>query len=84
MWCVTVGTHHGIREGYAVFGVNNRRHFFQVNLVHDAVAGRDHVHVFKRGFSPVNKVEAVIITTVFNGAVLFERVIFKACVFNRQ
>ena len=84
MWCVTVGANQGVREGNTIFGVHHRRHFLQVNLVHNAVAGWDYIHIFKRGFGPVDKVEAVVITTVFNGAVLFKGVFFKACVFNCQ
>ncbi len=42
---VAVGA-DAVSEGY-VTHLNHRRHFLQVDLVHDAVVRRDHVDVFK-------------------------------------
>ena len=52
--------------------------------MHDAVAGRDHVHVFERGLGPVDEVETVIVSTVFNLTVLLERVLLKTGVLHGQ
>ena len=82
MWCVGIGTNTGIRESYAVTVLNNRRHFFQVDLVHDAVTGRNHINVFKRRFGPLNKVETVFVTTVFNCTVFFKSFWVKTRRFN--
>src|SRR5690606_34408484 len=74
---MAVGTHTGIREGDRVTVLiravlNHRRHLLQVDLVHDAVTGRNHVHVLERGAGPVDEMETVFVTTVFNGTVLLE------------
>jgi hypothetical protein len=69
---VAVGTHAGIREGYAVARLDHRRHFLQVDLVHDAVAWRDHVDVLERLLGPVDEVKTVFVATVFDGTVLLE------------
>ena len=69
---VAVSAHAGVREGHAVARLNHRGHFFQIDLVHDAVAGRDHVHILERGARPVDEVEAVFVAAVFNGAVFLE------------
>jgi hypothetical protein len=53
--------------------LDHRRHLLQVDLVHDAVARRDHVHVLERLLGPVDEVEAVFVAAVFDGAVLRER-----------
>ena len=79
-----VSSNTSIREGNAITRLNNRRHFFKVNLVHDAVTGWNHIYVFKGGFSPLNKVETVFVTTVFNGTVLFKSIRIKTCRFNGQ
>ena len=60
----------GVRECNTITVLNNRRHFFKVNLMHDAVTRRDHINIFKRRFSPVYKMKTVIVAAVFNGAVL--------------
>ena len=60
---VTVGAHAGIGEGHAVTHLNDRRHFLQIDLVHDAVAGRDHIDVLERELGPVDEVEAVLVAT---------------------
>src|SRR5690606_8598704 len=70
---VRVGTHAGIREGDAVTGLDHRAHLLQVDLVHDAVTGGDHVDVLERGLGPLDKVEAILVATVLDGAVLLER-----------
>ena len=72
VWGVGVGAHAGIRERHAFTRLNHWRHFLQVDLVHDAVARRNYVHVFERGFGPLDEVETVFVAAVFNGAVFFK------------
>ena len=81
---VAVGTDQRVGISDAVLSMNHRRHAFQINLMHDAVTRRDHVHVFKRLFGPVNKVEAVFVTTIFNRTVFFKCLRIKATAFNSQ
>ena len=79
-----VSTHTSIRECYAVFNLDNRRHFFQVDLVHNAVARRNHVHIFKCGFCPVDEVETVFVASVFDFAVFAEGIRIVTAAFNGQ
>ena len=59
------------------FGLNNRRHFLQVNLVHDPVTRRNHTHVLKRGFTPFYKVKTVFVSAIFNRSVFIKRFAIK-------
>ena len=77
MWGVGVSSHAGIREGNTISifiraHLDHRGHFFQIDLVHDAVTGRDHVNILERSLGPLDKVKAVFVTTVFNLTVLAE------------
>jgi len=72
----------GIRD--AIDGMNHGRHPLQIDLVHDAVAGRNHVDVLERLLRPVDEVEAVFIAPVFDRAVLRERVGVEAAAFDGQ
>jgi hypothetical protein len=81
---VAVGADAGVGEGHAVAHLDHRRHFLQVDLVHDAVARRDHVDVLERLLGPVDEVEAVFVATVFDGAVLLERLRVEATALHRQ
>ena len=84
VWGVRVGTHAGIREGHAAARLDHRAHLLQVNLVHDAVTGRNHVDVLERGLGPLDEVETVLVTTVFDGAVLGEGIRVEARSFHGQ
>ena len=64
--------------------MDHRRHPLQIDLVHDAVARRNDVHVLERLLRPVDEVEAVFVAPVFHGAVLRERVLVEAAVFHRE
>ena len=81
---VAVGADKGVGKRHAIPGVHHWRHSFQVNLVHDAVARRNHIDVFKCGLGPVYKMKTVIVATIFNGPVFLESVRFKARMFYRQ
>ena len=81
---VAVGAHECVREGDAILRVNDGRHPLQVDLVHDAVARRDHVDVGKRPLGPLDEVEAVLVAPILDRAVLRERVLVEATVFDRQ
>ncbi len=50
----------------------------------DAVARRDHVDVLERLLGPVDEIETVFVTTVFDGAVLAERIRIETAALNRQ
>ena len=86
---MAVGTHTGIREGDRVTVLiravlNHWRHLFQIDLVHDAVTSRNHVHILERGAGPVNEVKTVFVATVFDGAVLLEGIRVETRGFNGQ
>src|SRR5690606_17817018 len=44
----------GIGERHAVAHLHYRRHFFQVDLVHDAVTRRDHIDIVEGRLAPVD------------------------------
>src|SRR5450830_1390547 len=52
--------------------------------MHDAVAWRDNIDILKCQLCPVNKVEAIFITTIFNGAVFFQGIWIEAAAFNSE
>ncbi len=81
---VAVGADQRVGESDAVLRVDDRRHPLQVDLVHDAVAGRNHFDVLERPACPVDEVEAVLVAPVFHRAVLRERVLLEAAVFHRE
>ena len=75
---VAVGTYEGIRKSHPFSGLNHRGHFFQVHLVENAIARRNHVDIFKGGFGPVNEMKTIFVTAFFNGTVFCKGVFFKA------
>ena len=81
---MAVCTDTGIRVGNAIAHLDHRRHFLQVDLVHDAIARRNHVHVIKGGLGPVDEVETVFVAALFHRPVFLEGIIFKARVFHSQ
>ena len=81
---VAVGADAGIRVGEAAIGVDDRGHLLQVDLVHDAVAWRDHLDVLERLLGPVDEVEAILVAPILDGAVLLECLGVKAATFNGQ
>ncbi len=81
---VAVSAHAGIRVGDAMVAVHHRRHLLQVDLVHDAVTRLDHVDILERFLGPVDEVEAVLVTSVFDGAVLVERLRVIAAALDSQ
>ena len=52
--------------------------------MHDAVAGRDHVDVLEGGLGPLNEVEAVLVASLLDGSVLFERIGIETGKFHRK
>ena len=81
---VRVGANAGVWERNAATCLDHRTHFLQVDLVHDAVAGRDHVDVLERRLGPLDKVKAVLVAALLDGAVLLERIRIKAGEFHGQ
>ena len=67
---VTVGTHTGIGKGDTVTNLNDRRHFLQIDLVHDAVPGGYHIHITECRFAPLNKMETICIAPRLNDLVV--------------
>src|SRR3546814_4680075 len=57
---VAVGADQGVGKGHAIAGMNDGRHAFQIDLVHDAVAWWDHIDILERFLGPVDEVKAVI------------------------
>ena len=81
---VAVSTHTGVRESHAIAHLYHRRHFLQVDLVHDAIARRDHIHVIEGSFGPVDEMEPVLVATLFHRAVLLECALFKTGMLHSQ
>ena len=81
---VAVGADQRIREGDAVLRVDDRRHPLQVDLVHDPVAGGITSTLLERELGPVDEVEAVLVATILDRAVLRERVRIEAAALDRQ
>ena len=81
---VTVCADQGIRKRDTLLGMHNRRHALQIDLVHDAVAGRNHVNVFKGLFCPVNKMEAIFVSSIFDSTVFFKRVRIETATLDGQ
>jgi hypothetical protein len=81
---VAVGAHQRIGKRHAVLRLDHRRHPLQVDLVHDAVARRNHLDVLERLLGPVDEVEAVLVAPVFDRAVLLERVGIEAAALHGQ
>ena len=81
---VAIGTHTGIRKGNAITHLHHRRHFLQVDLMHDAVARRNHINVVERRLGPVDEVEAIFVAAVFYCPVLGESVRLEAGVLDGQ
>ena len=52
--------------------------------MHDTVSSGNYVHVMKCSLGPLDKVETVLVTAILDGAVLLERVFFKARMLNGQ
>ena len=71
---VAVGADQGVGEGEAVLGVDHRREFLKVDLVQDAVARHDHVHVVEGALRPGHEGEALGVAARFVGHVLGEGV----------
>ena len=81
---VRIGTDAGVGKGHTALHIDHRRHFLQIDLMHDPVARRNHVHVLERLLGPVDEVETILVATVFDGAVFIERLWIKAAAFHRQ
>ena len=81
---VAVGADAGVREGHAVAHLDDRAHLLQIDLVHDAVAGGNDVHILERPLGPFDEVEAVRVAAILDGAVLGEGVGIEARRLDRQ
>ena len=84
MRSMTVGTDTGIRIGDTITRLDHWRHLFQIDLVHDAVSGRDHIDILERRFSPLDKVKTVFVAAVFYRTILIEGFGIETGKFNRQ
>jgi hypothetical protein len=81
---VAVGADQRVGEGDAVLHLDHRRHALEVDLVHDAVAGRDDLHVLEGVARPFDEVEAVFVAAVLDGAVPGEGVLLEAGMLDRE
>ena len=81
---VTVGTHTSIGKGDTVTNLNDRRHLLQIDLVHDAVPGRYHIHITECRFAPLNKVETIFIAPRLNDLVVRHGIGVRAIMLHRQ
>ena len=50
--------------------------------MHDAVAGLDHIDIFKCFFGPVDEMESVFVTAIFDGTVFSKGIFIKTCMFD--
>ncbi len=81
---VRIGADTNVGEGDAILLGDYRGHSLEVDLVHDAVAGRDYIDIVEGLLAPVDEMEAVGIAPVLDGAVALEGVGVAAGVFHRQ
>ena len=81
---VAVSADAGVGISHTILYADHRRHAFQIDLVHDAVARRDHVDVLERQLGPVDEVETVFVAAIFNCTVLLECLWVEAATFNSQ
>ena len=85
---MAVGAHAGIGKSdfpmSIILDVHDRRHLLQVDLVHDPVAGGDHVHVGEGLLGPLDEVESILVAAILDGAVLGERVGVEAAALHGQ
>ena len=81
---VAVGTDAGIRKRDAITHLDHRRHFLQIDLMHDAVARRDHIDILEGRFGPVDEMKAVFIATILDRAVFCEGIGVEAAALHRQ
>ena len=81
---VAVRANTTIRKRHTVFHRNHWREFFQVNLVHNAVASWHNIYVFKRRFRPVDKMKTVGIAAFFHRTIFSERIFIKTAKLHRQ
>ncbi len=59
---------------FTIDSMDHRTHALQIDLVHDAVARWNHLHILERALAPVDEVKAVFVTAVFDGTVLLKGV----------
>ena len=71
---VRVGAHTGIGVGHSVAGHHHARQVFDVDLVHDAGAGRHHLEVVEGALTPAQELVALTVALVFDLDVALERV----------
>ncbi|OPZ10907.1 MAG: hypothetical protein BWZ07_02363 [Alphaproteobacteria bacterium ADurb.BinA280] len=81
---VRVGTNARIRKCHAILHRNHRRHPLQIDLMHDAVARWNHIDVPEGLLGPIDEVEAIIVTTILDGAIAGESVPLEAAMLHRQ
>ena len=81
---MAVGADQGIGEGHAVPRLDHRTHPLQIDLMHDAVAGRDHVDIVEGQLGPLDEVEAIGVAPILDGAVLGEGLGVIAAALDRQ
>ena len=81
---VAVGAHECVRESHAILRVNHRRHALQIDLVHDAVAGWDHLNIFERTLRPIDEMKTIFVATIFNRAIFCKRIGIKATAFDGE
>ena len=84
MGSVTVSTHAGIGKGNTITNLNDRRHLLQIDLVHDAVPSRYHIHITECRFAPLNKMEAICIAPRLNDLVVRHGIGVRAIMLHRQ
>jgi hypothetical protein len=82
--CVAVGAHEGIGEGHTVEALDDRRHPLEIDLMEDAIARRNDIDILEGLPGPVDKVEPILVSSVFNGPVLLEGLGIKAPTFDCQ
>ena len=69
MGSMTICADTSIRESDAISSWITGDIFSKINLVHDAIASRNNINIFKGCFGPFNKMKPVFVTSIFYGSV---------------
>ena len=64
--------------------MDHGRHSLEIDLVHDAVARRNHVYILERELRPVDEMKAILVAAVLDRTVFRERILVKPAAFDSQ
>ena len=79
-----IGADECVGKRHTVAHLHHGAHPLEIDLMQDAVAGRDHVDVTEGTLRPVDEMESILVAAVFDGAVLGERIGIEAAAFDGE